>query len=185
MSFLPRIRALNLPAYGDQEVEFFGSVLERFRPTHVFEWGTNVGASARLFYEAALEFGYECEVHTVELPDSLSHLDRDHPGHRHGQWIEGLSIHAHRGLGLTLSMQLWVDLRPDRALFFLDGNHTYAVVLEELQSLSNLRPQPVVMIHDTNRLTGEAVSRFHRRNPEFIREDCTFDSGLAALWPSA
>lgn len=173
---------MGLPAYGDQEVEFFESVLGRHRPTHVFEWGTNVGASARLFHEASLELGYECEVHTVELPLDLAHLDRDHPGHRYGQWIEGTSIHAHRGYGLITSLTLYAQYTPERALFFLDGNHEHAVVLAELEAISETAPSAVMMVHDTINLTGTAIETFLNWTP-YRREDCLFDSGVAALWP--
>lgn len=185
MSLLTRVRAFNLPAYGDQEVEFFESVLGRYRPTHVFEWGTNVGASARLFYEAALELGYPCEVHTVELPDELAHLDRDHPGQRYGQWIAGLPIHAHRGYGLEKSMRLLYELEPECALFFLDGNHDHGVVLTELDGILYHDPEAVIVIHDTINLTGRAISEFLEEDPVYKREDCLYDSGLAALWPLA
>lgn len=185
MSLLPRVRALGLPAYGDHEVLFFERVLERHRPTHVFEWGTNVGASARLFYEASLELGYECDVHTTEIPDELSMLDRDHPGHRYGTWIEGLPIHAHRGYGLIASLALHESLRPERSLFYLDGNHSYGVVRAELEGVWGCDPSAVIMVHDTIRYTGEAVTDFVRRYPHYRRSDCNHDSGLAALWPLA
>ncbi len=159
------------------------SVLERFRPTHVFDWGTNVGASARLFYEASLEHGYECEVHTVELPLELAHLDRDHPGHRYGQWIKETPIHAHQGFGLQVSIRLCAELKPARPLFFLDGNHSFEAVFEELTVISDEEPGAVLMVHDTNNLTGTAIKAF-LNNALYRREDCTFDSGVAALWPS-
>lgn len=189
MSLLRRVRAFGLPAYGDQEVEFFESILGRHRPTHVFEWGTNVGASARLFYEAALELGYECEVHTIEIPDELALMDRDHPGQRYGQWIKDIridprsTVHPHRGFGLIESIRLWKELQPERALFFLDGNHSYGVVLAELEEICALDPDAVMMIHDTLLYTDTAVSAFHRYNFKYEREDCPYDSGLAALWP--
>lgn len=185
MSLLKRVRAFGLPAYGNQEVEFFENVLGRLRPTHVFEWGTNVGASARLFHEASLELNYKCEVHTVEIPDDLALLDRDHPGQRYGQWIEGLPIHTHRGFGLIESIRLHKELGPERALFFLDGNHSYGVVLAELEEVAALDPGAVMMVHDTILYTGEAISTFHRSNARYKREDCLYDSGLAALWPLA
>lgn len=185
MSLLRRVRAFGLPGYGDREVQFFESILTRLRPTHVFEWGTNVGASARLFYEASLELGYPCEVHTTEIPDELSMLDRDHPGHRYGTWIKDTPIHAHRGYGLIESNRLWKELHPPQALFFLDGNHSYGVVRAELEGVSDLDPDAVIVVHDTIRYTGEAVTDFVRRYPSYEREDCPYDSGLAVLWPLA
>lgn len=185
MSLLKRVRAFDLPAYGDEEVEFFESVLERLRPSHVFEWGTNVGASARLFYEASLELGYECEVHTIELPDDLAHLDRDHPGRRYGQWIEDIPVKKHRGYGLYESLRLHKIVEPQQALFFLDGNHSHDVVLGELEEIAFTDSDAVMMVHDTINLTGTAIEAFLRWHPQYEREDCNFDSGLVALWPLA
>lgn len=185
MSLLTRVRAFGLPAYGDEEVEFFEDILTRLRPTHVFEWGTNVGASARLFYEASLELGYECEVHTTEIPDELSVLDRDHPGHRYAMWIKDLPVHTHRGYGLIASIALHENLKPEQALFFLDGNHSYGVVRAELEGVSDLDSDAVIVVHDTIRYTGQAVTDFVKRYPKYDREDCNHDSGLAALWPLA
>lgn len=185
MSLLRRVRAFGLPAYGDQEVEFFESVLVRLRPTHVFEWGTNVGASARLFYEGARELGYKCEVHTIEIPDELGLLDRDHPGQRYGQWIQNLPIHTHRGFGLIESIRLHGELNPNQALFYLDGNHSYGVVLAELEEVSALDSDAVIMVHDTINYTDPAIDSFVTDHPKYEREDCLFDSGLAALWPLA
>lgn len=185
MSLLKRVRAFGLPAYGDQEVQFFESVLKRLRPTHVFEWGTNVGASARLFYEAALELGYPCEVHTTEIPDYLALLDRDHPGERYGIWIKALPVHRHRGYGLLESIDWHRKLKPEQALFYLDGNHSYGVVLAELEEVSALDSDAVIMVHDTIKYTGGAVATFCESHPKYAREDCLYDSGLAALWPIA
>ncbi len=183
---LRRVRKLGLPAYGDDEVLFMASAMSRHRPTHVFEWGTNVGASARLFHEAAGVLGFACEVHTTELPDELAHLDRDHPGHRYGQWIDGLPIVAHRGDGLAESLHARDRIRPERSLFFLDGCHDYLVVLDELETVSAADPDAVILVHDTAwRESGAAVDAFLLANGgRYEREDVASTAGMVALWPS-
>ena len=42
-----------------------------FKPTHIFEWGTNIGKSARLFHETAKYFNISVEIHSIDLPDTL------------------------------------------------------------------------------------------------------------------
>lgn len=187
MSVLAYVRSIGLPAYGDDEVKFITGAMERHRPTHVFDWGTNVGASARLFYEAARIHGFPCEVHTVELPLEQAHLDRDHPGeHRYGQWLTP-EIHGHRGDGLTCSLWLHGILKPERSLFFLDGCHEQAAVRRELDGIYQQAPEAVILGHDTRSLTGPAWA-FNEftldHHGEYLQEVCLSDSGVTALWPS-
>ena len=54
----------------------------RFRPTHLYEWGTNIGKSARIFHEVATTFNIDTEIHTIDLPDDVTHAE--HPGA--GEW---------------------------------------------------------------------------------------------------
>lgn len=188
-SVLSRVRAIDLPAYGDEEVIFAAKVMERLRPTHVFEWGTNVGASARLFYETAQDLGFHCEVHTVELPIELAYLDRDHPGeNRYGLWIQGLPIHGHLGDGLIESLRLYKETKPERALFFVDGCHEYKHVLNEFRSIAKAAPSAVILAHDTRHLAGpaKAVKTFLKDAPRrYLREVCKSDAGMTALWPAS
>lgn len=187
-ALLQRVRGFGLPAYGNDEVRFVEEILTKLRPTHVFDWGTNVGASARLFYEGSLQMGYPCEVHTVELPLELAHLDRDHPGEtRYGAWIEGLPVYGHRGDGVTESIRLHHELKPKRALFFIDGNHEYENVLKELLAIEEAAPQAVMLLHDTHQLVGplRAIRAFKPMERGYSEEVCLSDSGMIALWPSA
>jgi len=39
------------------------------KPTLIFEWGTNLGKSARIFYETAREFKVRTEIYSIDLPD--------------------------------------------------------------------------------------------------------------------
>ena len=41
------------------ELILMSAALCRIRPTYVFEWGTNVGKSARIFYETSKKFNFK------------------------------------------------------------------------------------------------------------------------------
>lgn len=194
---LQRVRDLEVPAYGDDEVTFMASVLERARPQFIFEWGTNVGASARIFYETIRRLGIECVIHTVELPDERAHEDRDHPGLRIGQclgeptsfadgvehYLGGVVV-QHRGDGLVIGWLLYNEFNPSRGLFYLDGDHSYAAVLNELQVISIAFPRSVILMHDTRHLESveRALADFelaHRYELERLESE----AGMVALWP--
>ena len=49
--------------YPLNELMLMAAAICRFKPTHVFEWGTNVGASARVFHEAGRHFSIPLEIH--------------------------------------------------------------------------------------------------------------------------
>jgi len=187
---LRRVRALGLPAYGDEEVLLVAETVQRYRPTHVFEWGTNVGASARLFYEAAVVLGLTCEVHTVELPDDQAHLDRDHAGARTAALLEATpEVRQHRGDGVGVALRLCGELAPERPLFFLDGCHRYECVSRELYAIAVAAPRSCVLVHDIfhpEERTGEAVRDF-AENPDCGYELLQFHSqaGMARLWPTS
>ena len=55
--------------YPLNELMFMGAAMCRVRPTHLIEWGTNIGKSARIFAETNDEFGLG-----VELTDRLNDL---------------------------------------------------------------------------------------------------------------
>src|ERR1035437_3663541 len=65
------------------------------RPTLVVEWGTNIGASARVWHETNVRYGLGADVHSIDLPDSISHPE--HPGPRRGLLVRGLPVHLQIG----------------------------------------------------------------------------------------
>ncbi|RXH01601.1 hypothetical protein [Bradyrhizobium vignae] len=46
----------------------------RLKPSVVFDWGTHIGASARIFYECERIFNLGYEIHTIDLPSDASHV---------------------------------------------------------------------------------------------------------------
>jgi cephalosporin hydroxylase len=121
----------------------------RIKPSVVFDWGTHIGASARIFYECDKAFKLGFEIHSVDLPPDASHVE--HPGQEHGRLVRGLPrVHLHRGNGVKVALDQWQKLgRPKRPLFFVDGDHAYESVRDELNEIFSTVPDASALAHDT------------------------------------
>ena len=98
----------------------------RIKPTHIFEWGTNIEKSARIFYETCRAFGLDAEIHSIDLPDDMEHIE--HPRENRGLLVKGIKeVNLHLGDGLENALQIVSDFKKDnlRPLFFIDGDHSY------------------------------------------------------------
>lgn len=181
------VRRLGIPGYGDDEVAFIAKTLLKLQPSHVFEWGTNVGASARIFHEVTRLAGIRSTVHTWEHPDMTT---RDHPGHRHAELVDGIAtVIPYIGEGLIGALSLYTSTTPARALFFLDGDHSYATVLKELRAIAKVAAEAVILVHDlrhpTER-TGDAVHDFAaEQNGRYVLAELASQAGMGRLWPRA
>lgn len=135
--------------YPLNELMMMAGAVCRFRPTHVFEWGTNIGASARVFHETAVCFGIPLEVHSIDLPPEIEHVEQ--PGSRRGALVKGKpGVFLYLGDGLQTSLSIYRGrAEKGRALFFIDGDHGYDSVTRELESILRNVPDPVVLLHDT------------------------------------
>jgi hypothetical protein len=121
----------------------------RLRPGIVFDWGTNRGSSARLMWECGKAFHLGYEVHTIDLPPDVTHIE--HPGDNFGTLVRGLpGVHLHRGDGVTVSLELWQKAGcPARPLFFVDGDHAYDSVTRELRQIFSASADASALVHDT------------------------------------
>ncbi len=135
--------------YPLSELMLMAGAVCRFKPTHIFEWGTNVGASARVFYEASRYFKIPLEIHSIDLPGEIEHVE--HPGRRRGKLVKGKSgVFLHLGDGLETSLKIYRKLPQDsRVLFFVDGDHSYESVKRELEAIVTYVVAPKVLLHDT------------------------------------
>jgi hypothetical protein len=100
------------------ELMLMAAAVCRLKPTHIFDWGTHIGKSARVFHETAKAFAIEIEIHSIDLPDSVGHLE--HPGENRGLMVKGLSnVHLHLGDGLETALRICAQLPPEsiRPLF--------------------------------------------------------------------
>jgi hypothetical protein len=121
----------------------------RFEPPQIFDWGTHVGKSARIFHECTTHYRIDAEIHSTDLSDEADHPE--HPGSQHGIMVKGLpNVILHRGDGVTVSMELWRSSgRQSGPLFFLDGDHRYESVARELEAIMGEIPSAVVLVHDS------------------------------------
>jgi len=120
----------------------------RVRPTHIFEWGTHFGKSARIFYETARFFKIKSEVHSIDLPDSVNY--QEHPGSQRGALVKNIKlIKLYQGDGLTVALKLCRQLKTAVPLFFLDGDHRYRSVKREITGIIKNIPQAHILVHDT------------------------------------
>lgn len=133
----------------DELLLMVGSVC-RFKPTHIFEWGTHIGKSARIFYETIEHFEITAEVFSFDLPDDVHH--EEHPHNQRGKLVKGLKkVHLYQENGLKKSFEIFANsnIPNKRAFFYLDGDHSYETVHHELLTILNTMPDSIVLLHDT------------------------------------
>lgn len=122
----------------------------RIKPTHIIEWGTNIGKSSRIFYETCRAFGLDSEIHSIDLPDNMEHIE--HPKENRGLLVRGIKeVNLHLGDGLENALQIVSNSKKDdiRPLFFIDGDHSYKSVKRELEGVIKSVPQSNILLHDT------------------------------------
>jgi cephalosporin hydroxylase len=131
------------------ELMLMTSTVCRFKPELIFEWGTNIGKSARIFYEITHTFKIDCEIHSIDLPDDVFH--NEHPQKNRGKMVKGIdSVKLHQADGLTKSLEIYNEKKPKgNVLFFVDGDHSYESVKKELEGILKNIPNAIVLLHDT------------------------------------
>ncbi len=131
------------------ELSLMTATVCRFRPQLVFEWGTNIGKSARIFREIANGFDIPCHVHSIDLPDDVFH--NEHPKNDRGKMVRGMKgVTLHQADGITRSMEILAKENPaGNVLFFVDGDHSYESVHKELTAICAQVPKAIVLLHDT------------------------------------
>jgi cephalosporin hydroxylase len=135
--------------YPLDELMLMTAVVCRFKPQLILEWGTNIGISAKIFYEIVEGFGLDSEIHSIDLPDDVVHSEHD--PNVVGSFIKGIDkIHLHKGDGLTCSLEIIKNNNINRnILFFIDGDHSYETVTHELATILYNVKNAVVLLHDT------------------------------------
>ena len=132
------------------------AIVCRFKPDMVFEWGTNIGKSARIFYEIRNHFKIPFQIHSIDLPDDIDH--EEHPHEKRGKYVRGLKYVAlHQGDGLDTSLEIYrKNQNIFNPLFFLDGDHSYSSISRELNGITGQVKNPILVIHDTFNQSPEA-----------------------------
>jgi hypothetical protein len=132
------------------ELLLLTAAVTRVQPTHIFEWGTHIGKSARIFFETTKFFNIDSEIHSIDLPDDVSHVE--HPGAKRGKLVRGLKkVTLHTGDGLDTSLRLcgMANRTGFVPLFFVDGDHSYESVKRELHGIMTHVPNAHILVHDT------------------------------------
>lgn len=133
------------------ELMLLVSAVVRLKPTHIFEWGTNIGKSARIFYETAKYYNINAEIHSIDLPDDIEH--QEHPHQDRGKLVRNIKqVNLHLGDGLDKSFEIYNNLsgkKNVKPLFFLDGDHSYNSVSRELTAIVENVENPIILVHDT------------------------------------
>jgi len=131
------------------ELLLMSSALCRIRPKHLFEWGTHLGKSARVFYETSKYFGLNTTIHSIELPEEIHHVE--HPGKQRGAFVKHIQdVKLYEGDGLDVALKLGRSVHNQEPfLFFLDGDHRYESVVRELLGILENFTSSSVLVHDT------------------------------------
>jgi len=131
------------------ELMMMASAVVKFKPEYIFEWGTHIGKSARIFYEIIKAFDISCEIHSIDLPPNVQHIE--HPKEKHGMLVKNIKeVKLHRGDGISKAMEVYKSLNDvSRVLFLIDGDHSYESVKRELSIVLNEVKSPLILLHDT------------------------------------
>src|ERR1019366_7150299 len=130
------------------EMMLMAAAAIRFNPKLILEWGTNVGYSAKIFYETVKAFSLRSEIHSIDLPDDATHVE--HNPEKVGILIRDIDeIKLHRGDGVNIALDLAKDYPDANVLFFVDGDHEYESVKRELIAITEKVKYPIIIIHDT------------------------------------
>lgn len=131
------------------ELTLMAASVVRFRPKAIFEWGTHIGKSARVFYETVTAFDIPCQVHSFDLPDDVDHVE--HPHDDRGLLVRGLNVKLYQEDGVSGALRISKQEKiPDsRMLFFVDGDHSYESVKRELAAIVKNHPGAKILLHDT------------------------------------
>lgn len=130
------------------ELNLMVAAVCRLKPQQIFEWGTNIGKSARIFYETSKRFNIPLEIHSIDLPDNLEHVE--HPKNSRGRMVKGYSgVSLYQADGLLKSIELYQNQPNKRTLVFIDGDHSYESVRRELAGIVEAMPDAAILLHDT------------------------------------
>lgn len=143
--------------YPLDELQLMVASLYYLKPVVIFEWGTYIGKSARIFYETSRAFKLKSKIYSIDLPDNVPHPE--HPGKERGRHVIKIKkgIVLLQGDGLMTSLNLYQKLRrPKKVFFYLDGDHEYHSVFKELSYIVKKIPTANILLHDTFYQTKES-----------------------------
>jgi cephalosporin hydroxylase len=147
--FQKLVPIVGITPYPINELTLMVSAVCRLKPTHIFEWGTYIGKSARIFYETARHFGFSTEIHSIDLPDEVDH--HEHPREKRGMFVKGIpAVRIYKGDGVETALGIYRKVSEIcRPLVYIDGDHSYSAVKRELGEIIKNMPNASILLHDT------------------------------------
>ena len=147
--FQKLVPIVGVTPYPINELALMVSAVCRLKPTHIFEWGTNIGKSARIFYETAKHFGLSTEIHSIDLPDEIDH--HEHPREKRGMFVKGIpAVRLYQGDGVETALEIYRKVSETcRPVVYIDGDHSYSAVKRELGEIIKNMPNASILLHDT------------------------------------
>ena len=189
-ALVAKVEELGLLGYTPPEVTFLYETMETLRPGIIVEWGTNVGYSARILYEAKVLLGLRTAVHSVDIAREAPILRPEDEGKERGHHVQGLNVALHVGHGAQEAVSITAMSGRARPLFFVDDNHGYDMLSRDLEMLARDTPLAVLVVHDvtlsTLRFTEAdmAVRNFFVRHVgSYVADEVAEGSGMVRLWP--
>jgi cephalosporin hydroxylase len=169
---------VGLSPYPITEQLLMASAVLKLKPKYIFEWGTHLGISARIFHEVSIKYNLELTIHSIDLPDDIEHIE--HPKSNRGIMVNGKkNVVLHQGDGLDKSIEIADSLEDNsNILFFLDGDHEYESVFRELNGIYEHFPNAVILAHDTFYQSSEsnynigpnlAIKNFLDKHPDHYK----------------
>jgi len=157
-SFILRkiIPVVGIQPFPLNELQLMVAAVAWTKPTHIFEWGTHIGKSARIFYETGIFLKNGTVIHSIDLPDNIAHIE--HPYNSRGKLVKNKkNVILHQGDGVDTAIKIYQDLGTGiKPLFYLDGDHSYDTVVRELSSIIAKVNKPSIILHDTFYQTEES-----------------------------
>lgn len=150
------VPAVGIHPFPLNELSLMVAAVAWSKPTHIFEWGTHIGKSARIFYETCKFLKIDTAIHSIDLPDNIAHVE--HPQHARGKLVKGKkNVTLHQGDGVDTALKIYETLEADaKVLFYLDGDHSHETVYRELTSIMEKVKNPKIILHDTFYQTKES-----------------------------
>jgi cephalosporin hydroxylase len=135
--------------YPLDELLLMCSTAAYFKPDTIIEWGTNLGISARIFYEVSVYLKLTANIHSIDLPPEHEHVENIHQTGERARFVRGLPVTLHLGDGLSVARTVLAEIKPHLPLFFMDGDHSFESVYNELNCIKEIAPRAVLLVHDT------------------------------------
>lgn len=144
------VKVVGIRPYPLDELMFMTASICYFRPTHIFEWGTHIGKSARIFYEIIEAYNIDAQIYSYDLPDDIEH--QEHPKENRGSLVRGLDrVNLFQEDGVQGSFRVLGKSKNSlgNIFYYLDGDHAFSSVLRELNEIYEEYPNAIVLCHDT------------------------------------